>query len=401
MEKIRCVVGTMIVTAWVATGCGRDSQNESQLHTTAQELEFPAWCQDWQLQCPDGAGDTAQINKARAIMALLHTTLDGDSQLDLDRAKIEHPGLMATFEFLGMREEMEPLLQKLKDHGWNEARIQPRTHQMQLGFLNPQPLQTKSGLKWQPMEHLVLGTAADGQLQFEGLQLSSADGSRTDALRGTGPQDAQYAQLMGAEWQVKNVPPSFLPHELEIPNVDVGSPSTQQIAAALRPFTEWLLLGNQLAHVPMGAFDVLYREADILVADEAQRQQVRVFASALESVRAQSAAGDKLTFAAQQRANGKLACKMNAGKSIDIKFNRSFGLEEVRLLNNDAVQTRFYGIEVKSKIFGPITPKFSLKRVEIYADKAVIRDVPIIGSYTLRFSDLRKDSKQNAVECTN
>lgn len=399
MEKIRRVVGTAIVTAWMATGCGRESQDESQLHAKAQEFEFGAWCQDWRLQCPDGAGDASQVNTMRATMALLDATLDGESHINLDRAKIEHPGLLATFEFLGMREEIEPLLQKLKDHGWDEASIQPRVHQMRLGFVDPQPLQTKSGLKWQPAEQMVLTTAADGQLQFEGLQLSNADGSRGDALRGTAQQDADYTRLWGDALQVKNVPPTFIPRELDIPDVDVGSPTTQQIAAALRPLTEWLLLGNQHAHIPVGAFDVLQREADVLVTDEAQRQQVRVFASALEHLRANSASGDKLTLTIQQRPNGKLACKMNAGKSIDIKFNNSFGLEEVRLLNGDAVQTRFYGIEVKSKIFGPITPKFSLKRVDIYADKAIIRDIPIIGSYTLRFEDLGVN--KSVVECTN
>lgn len=398
MEKIRRVLGTMFLSAWAAAGCGRNSE-ESRLHTGAQELEFTQWCQEWQLQCPVAAGDAAQANKMRATLALAHAALDGESQLKLDRAKIDHGTLATALDILGWREDIDPLLQKLKEHGWNEVRIMPKAHQVELGFVNPHPLQTKSGLKWHPADIATVAMAADGQLLFEGVHLNDAVDGRREKLRGTAQQGADYAHLWGDELRVKNVPPSFLQDELDIVDMDADSPSTKQVAGALRPLTEWLLLDHQQAHVHAEAFDVLHREVDALTTDEEMRSQVRVFASALDSVRANAVAGDKLMLAAQQRAKAKLACQVQGSKSLDIKFDNAFGLEEARLLNGDAVQTKFYGIEVKAKVLGPIKTTIKLKRVDIYEDKAVIHNVPVIGTYTIRFDDFR--SAKNTFACTN
>ncbi len=396
MKQIKRLVSTLFVTLWVATGCGRETDESAQLHTTTQELEFLQWCQEWQLQCGDGAGNAAQTARMRATLSLMNSGLAGDMNIGLDRAQLEHPGLLTGLEHLGMRDEVEPLLQKLKDSGWNSAQI--ASGQIQLGFVAPQAFSSKSGLQWQPLEHVTLQATADGQLQADGVQVTSPDGAHKEMVRGMAAQDSEYFRMWGDGVQVKNLPPQFLPQELELPDADLPSPSTTQVASALRPLTEWVLQRNQTVHVPVGAFDGVYRDADVLIGDAAQRDQIRVFASALDSLRATSIAGDKMSVAIQQRANGRLACRVEGSQTIDVKFNGGFGIEYIQPLNNDAVQTRFYGIEIKSKIFGPLSPKFSLKRVDIYADKAVIRDIPIIGSYTLRFDDLMTTS---SVRCSN
>lgn len=395
MKQIKRLISTVFVTMWIATGCGREADESAQLHTTTQELEFLQWCQEWQLQCA-GGGDATQVAKTRATLSLLNNTLAGEMNIGLDRAQMEHPGLLSALDHLGMRDEIEPLLQKLKDSGWNSAQI--AAGQIRLGFVGPQAFPSKSGLQWQPMENVSLSATADGQLQTDGLQLGSPDGAHKEMLRGLAAQDADYFRMWGDGLQVKNLPPRFLPQELEFPDANLPTPTTTQIAGALRPFAEWVLQRNQTVHVPVGTFDAVSRDADILIDDAAQRERIRVFASALESLRANAVAGDKMNIALQQRPSGRLACRVEGSKTIDIKFNSGFGLEYIQLLNNDAVQTRFYGIEIKSKIFGPLSPKFALKRVDIYQDKAVIRDIPIIGSYTLRFDDL---VTQSTLRCNN
>lgn len=381
------------------TGCGFDSEpsklQENPSPPAATTITFAEWCQNWQLQC-DASTPAKTVSQAQfnAVLAIARSVLTSPSSWEITAEQFNLPSWNNALAALNWTAAFQPIAHLIQAVQFDN--VQPVQSQLQLTLQNPPPYPSVSGLQM-ALDSTVNVDFQPQVVQLNGIQLNSGDHNLR--LTSLSIDEQSQLQLTGDSFSITQVPPGFIARQLGLDQAAPAKPSRDQMLRALDHLVEWA--ANLNAHVQLEdpTFQVLSANLDPFVTDAANRQQFQVMLDAFQTIQTQSLDDKALTLNAQNDAGKQLACASQGTTKSQIMFATQWGIRHMRPMVN-GTELELYGLKVKSKIFGPFSVSFELKRLEVFADRIVIYNVPVIGKYTYRFN-AEKDPTNESWVCAS
>lgn len=385
--------------AALLTGCGVE-QGTSSLRSGFAQLSFAEWCADWGLGCERKSDTVVEAEQMKAALAVTEAFLKGPSQLTVSREAMTSADFDAVLQRLRLDAPLRPMMEHLKASGFEAMRVQGGRGFAELAFQDALPFQVENGAWVEPGASVHVAPGVSGNVTFEGASLADPSRAKRDALGSWSFVADGTMTWSGQQNTVTGIPGDFIPGLLDIKADEMPDGfETNALLGSLPSLMNVLVMEDHRVQFDRNIWNTVLQHLDTLVEDAALRANVRAFLQTIDQVDAAVIKGSHAAVNGAFQGRGRFACESDGRKPVTVGLESQFGIQRVERLDSSGVRLTFFGTKVKSKVFGPIAPTITLKRVDVFPDKVIVRDIPILGSYTINLGDQSGNSEIGNFRC--
>lgn len=328
------------------------------------------------------SGGLPEAYRVNAGMTILSNILNSGSDIAITRGELDDSSLAAGMRLLGKEETLRAFLRRLDEGKFSGLRLRGDGRiSLSSGDAN-EARSAASGVLRRLETLSTLGLSFDTGLHgvTQGFRIGGATSGTTQELRSFRLAGDAF-ELNTNTHKVQGVPSSFMLEEV------LGAPalesparlSAPQVLQALPHLKNWLVRGQRDLVLNQNVMNALASDLPTLIesADRAKlARDVFTRVSGLVSTRANR--GRTLLQVTLRR---PLKC-YNPVDKIEFNMPSQFGIHDFRPIAGGGLEISFYGIKVTAIMrFKNIS--FDLSKVEVYADRSIVRGVPLLGSMTI------------------
>jgi hypothetical protein len=381
------------------SSCSSDPQEKSAIPNAAatETMSFAAWCESWHMSCPETPREDKNaltLSQWQAVATIAHELTLSDSEITLTRERLEQDALKKVVGILKVGDLYSDILQKVDQLSWQELQMQKGhfslTMASESSYVGP------SSLTFKAAQNVEIAIDPAAALNIAGVSIASE--ARGDALnlQSIAVTDASRLALNTTDISIQDVPMSFMMDELmagirtdSLKDLNLG---IKEIISAIPHLMTWVDQPGLNIALDQQFFSVTSAQLPKLMPNEKSDSAAVVIVNAIGGVTTRLATANADLATVKQRSGSKLNCEMDAGgKKIKMKFESAFGVKRYYNVDASSVGLEFFGIKVAiPQAFG-VT--ISLKRVELTPEKIIIRDIPLLGKYEIKLSELQSKSE--------
>ncbi|MBF0312136.1 MAG: hypothetical protein HQK50_06560 [Oligoflexia bacterium] len=374
---------------------------------TKRELPFEQWCTEWGLLCNHATPtvDDKVLSGIPTAMNLVEAFLLSDSIFKITDADLDDPALKLALEELGGEKILDFLFTYQKLLGLNEARKQQQ--EFVFNFAEAKEILTPSNLIFHYDPEVRLSVNAqhlEANLSGVSLKSSQSPSTYTQLLKykvETTSHTTAAATFETDQEITTGAPLNFLIEEFRLgleelkSNKDASTEWLEKIIKVTPALATWLFCSDRVLDLDRNFLDTLLLEWPTLTTNNSNLQFLKVITESLDRLQTRTNANGSM-IAATVQPKKYLNCKFSGSKAT-LSFESKFGIKDLKTIGdeNNAMEITLYGVKAK---VGFLSKKIT--RVDLYKDKAVVQDIPVIGSYTIYLSATDDNQGQNQVTCS-
>lgn len=380
-------------------GCGSASfrADSEGLKDGYDDSTFQAWCGEWALACPttppanvpdpNAPWSDAQWRNAFAILKAVGET---PGTVGVTRAELADRALDQVASRMGIATLLQNLRARLDQSHFDHLTLAHGG--VELTSAAATDYQTASGLTVSTATGVAMHVEATDDVILTGVTLGSAAGAseRLASWRVTGQNVLSWT---GDTRRVNDVPIKFMLDEvtgIDLGTEDIAMPKYVDLQPVIMQLKNWLTTGTRNLELPRSTFSALATNLPPLLKDQPMAIAVGSILRRLKTLT--STALTRQTKLVQGTATGEIHCR--AGSMAEMIITSDFGVESLTT-DGTNVAAVLYGI--KARPTSGIIRAFDVRRVSLEPKKIVIRDVPILGTFTLDMTD--PDNQDMELDC--
>lgn len=391
----------VLLSSFALAHCGSYEKDQSQVKkwdSPFENLDFAAWCESWDLVCPNGRedeGPTTTMPEWKAGFDITKSFLSGRTEFVFDKTALVDENIQRAAEFLGARDFLDSFVTKMSEFGFNNLNTRNGDGAVNFGFAENSIIESNAGLKFYPATESSILPNVDASIAVDGLNISNTEASKRDTFENIELAGNGELTWKGNEFTVTGVKQSFMPSQLNIPVEKLPEEvKGLQYLDAFGPTLNWFLTTESHIVLDQNFMSTLHSYVDTFVDDPRVNKIFKSLTQTITLVESDNIDDTDHVLDLQLTAKHALKCQM--GKKKKFIFAKDFGLETVSVEANGKVKLDFYGIRIRAKK-GIFTKTFDLNKVTIDGHKVILHDVPIYGDYVI---DYDKPSEDPAMTCS-
>ena len=388
-----------------AAACGRQGGDAQLQHETLPGILIPfeEWCSTWHLTCPAGAPPNVPTQEKpwsrdewRAFMGSVKALLSSPTWVGLTRAELDDPDFNKVFDIFGLGSSLGSIKTRLDASGLESMTIS--SGRLSMNARTTGSFRSPSALVVGNERTMSIGVSERREVEMTGFSFANAAGQRE------GMKSFNFTSTNVLEWKVDgenkrytDVPIKFLLQELL--GIPTGGPGHvrefKEYVMAMGPLKSWLTRGQRDLSLDQATFSRLAQEVPVLSGEGAATARYMLERiTSIESTAASRSQGHDL-IRGQAREN--LVCQINNEAVLTVES--TFGINAVEPIEYEGqkgVKVTLYGIKVKP-LRGISRPTIKMDRLDIFATRVDIHNIPVIGIYSVDLTD--PDNKKLKLKC--
>ena len=390
--SIGLLIGVLMMGA-----CAEDPRlagSSSPVRSPDQTIEFSTWCEQWKIECPQGAPQDIPINgqpwnveQWRAALGVLLALAETPSSIQVTRADVQADALSVMARAWGLESTLAQLDHRLDLMGFDYLQVRPgnpgvpltqETFPLTLHATARTTIVVPSGLTVEQSDDFQLGIDADRNVRMQGLRISPRDTEETVSIDAMTVTDTNVLRWRGQDVSVSHVPIAFFLAQYAASNeISLPSPTFnyRDLVSAIHPFVTWLTSGERNIEVLSDTFQRLANELPVVSPTPWGRGLGAVAASITGLLSTSESRAQQLLLA---RSDRSVICRF--GSLVELIPEREFGIKSVTKLSETSFRTSFFGVRVRLPLL-PLVPAFRIRQIDFEPTKIILYDVPLLGRY--------------------
>jgi hypothetical protein len=402
--------------------CGTDNSSASLQDTPSgnplkelRTLSFTEWCTEWKLTCPTGTpvdfpvpGKPWNAEQWRQLLLVAQDFSESQSSIVFSRNDLTDKNMTLIAQAMNLQTEVEKIRAHMDTNSWKSLTL-GQGQPIVATFETAGSSTLAAGLTLNH-EVQVQALLTSGVVTVSGATMSSQATGTSESLSGIRVESPNRLELAGQTTAMSQVPMDFFLEQLL--GTPVTPPTTPpDLAQTLRvvaPLRALLVSNERKIHLESRFFSTLAAAAPYLIDLSWHPEMPKSIQTMLTSIeRADSGwdSGAKDLLRAQLKPTKRLKCRIE-GAPVVLEIAKEFGLTDFGNTETGAAFVEMFGIRTKIDLPGPLDPAFNITRMEFTDKKITIKNVPVIGEYSMKLpqnNDPTDPAQQTAqaILCSN
>jgi hypothetical protein len=362
---------------------------------------YQEWCTGWEMDCPvDEPGKTVPLSEAqfKALSTILGSALNSPSVFSITRQELDADGLKQALSALKMDDVYQDVQSRLDARQWQSGGLEKGV--VVSNHAAPSNVRTDAGLVWN-LDAVQKVSLNRGSILLSGMGTSADAAKESPLLKSMAVASDGSFNLGMNDRSVQQVPQDFaldslfLAFGLDVSKLDGKELALADVVQAGAPLVGWLNQSSRQIILEREFFATAANELGTLLPEDGIGESLGNLLSRFEKLKTSSQAGSNIASVSLVKGN-TAKCDVNNG-DVKLKFSSEFGVKRIYQPDANTLGIELYGLEASAKKALGIGIK--LKRLELTADKIIIRDVPIIGKVEVKLDDVTSPDQKTSLVC--